>query len=55
MDNRGCQLLYLPAYSLDFNPIELTFLKIKAYVKQNRAVAQEERNVNNTNVVLYLL
>jgi DDE superfamily endonuclease len=34
MDNRGCQLLYLPAYSPDFNPIELAFLKIKAYVKE---------------------
>jgi transposase len=55
MDNRGCQLLYLPAYSPDFNPIELAFSKIKAYVKRNGAVAREERNVNNTDVVLYLL
>lgn len=29
----GCQLVYLPAYSPDFNPIELAFAKLKAYVR----------------------
>lgn len=29
----GCELLYLPTYSPDFNPIEHLFAKIKAFVK----------------------
>lgn len=29
----GCELLYLPTYSPDFNPIENLFAKIKAFVK----------------------
>ena len=28
IDGRGCELLYLPAYSPDFNPIEEAFSKI---------------------------
>jgi transposase len=32
----GCQLVYLPAYSPDCNPIELAFAKLKAHL---RAVA----------------
>lgn len=32
----GCQLVYLPAYSPDFNPIELAFAKLKTHL---RAVA----------------
>ncbi len=31
-----CTLLYLPAYSPDFNPVELLFSKIKAFVKKLR-------------------
>lgn len=31
-----CSLLYLPAYSPDFNPIELLFSKIKAFVRKCR-------------------
>ena len=30
---RGCELVLLPGYSPDFNPIELAFSKIKAFVK----------------------
>jgi transposase len=29
----GCQLRYLPAYSPDFNPIELAFSKLKTYLR----------------------
>jgi len=29
IESRGCQLIYLPAYSPDFNPIEEAFAKIK--------------------------
>jgi transposase len=31
---RGCQLIYLPSYSLDFNPIEEAFAKIKNILRQ---------------------
>ena len=29
----GCELLYVPTYSPDFNPIEHLFAKVKAFVK----------------------
>ncbi len=29
----GCQLRFLPAYSPDFNPIELTFAKLKTHLR----------------------
>jgi transposase len=29
----GCQMLFLPAYSPDFNPIELAFAKIKQHLR----------------------
>ena len=32
----GCELLYLPTYSPDLNPIEHLFAKIKAFVKALR-------------------
>ena len=34
IEARGCQLIYLPAYSPDFNPIEEAFAKIKGMVRQ---------------------
>ena len=37
-----CTLLYLPAYSPDFNPIELLFSKLKAFVKALRPLALPE-------------
>lgn len=32
----GCELLYLPTYSPDFNPIEHLFAKVKAFIKRLR-------------------
>ncbi len=32
----GCELLYLPTYSPDLNPIEHLFAKIKAFIKSLR-------------------
>ena len=32
----GCELLYLPTYSPDLNPIEHLFAKVKAFVKALR-------------------
>jgi transposase len=37
IEERGCELVYLPAYSPDFNPIEEAFSKIKGKVCQARA------------------
>jgi transposase len=34
---RGCELLYLPPYSPDFNPIEEAFAKLKALVRKAEA------------------
>lgn len=36
VDAAGCELLYLPTYSPDFNPIEHLFAKLKAFVKALR-------------------
>jgi transposase len=33
IESRGCELVYLPAYSPDFNPIEEAFSKIKGTVR----------------------
>jgi transposase len=30
IESRGCELIYLPPYSPDFNPIEEAFAKLKA-------------------------
>ena len=34
IEERGCQLIYLPAYSPDFNPIEEAFSKIKGILRR---------------------
>ena len=33
----GAELLYLPPYSADFNPIELAFAKFKAFLRKTAA------------------
>ena len=38
---QGCELLYLPSYSSDFNPIEEAFSKIKGMVRQAAARTRE--------------
>jgi transposase len=37
IERRGCQLLYLPPYSPDFNPIEEAFSKVKALLRRAQA------------------
>jgi len=37
IEARGCELLYLPPYSPDLNPIEEAFSKIKGVLRQIRA------------------
>jgi transposase len=36
VESYQCKLRYLPSYSPDFNPIELVFSKIKAFIKALR-------------------
>ena len=41
IEGRGCELLYLPPYSPDFNPIEQAFSKIKGILRRAEARARE--------------
>jgi transposase len=41
IEERGCELLYLPPYSPDFNPIEEAFSKIKAVLRKVEARTRE--------------
>jgi transposase len=34
VEDRGCELLYLPAYSQDYNPIEEAFSKIERFLRR---------------------
>jgi transposase len=37
----GCRVLFLPSYSPDFNPIEMAFSKIKAWLRRMAARTRE--------------
>ena len=41
IEQQGCQLLYLPSYSPDLNPIEEAFSKIKRLVRKAEARTEE--------------
>jgi transposase len=41
IEQRGCELLYLPPYSPDFNPIEEAFAKIKGLLRKAEARSRE--------------
>jgi transposase len=41
IEQQGCGLLYLPAYSPDYNPIEEAFAKIKKLLRKARARSKE--------------
>src|SRR5438874_6165624 len=41
IEEHGCQLLFLPAYSPDFSPIEETFSKLKANLRRVGARTRE--------------
>jgi transposase len=41
VEGRGCELIYLPPYSPDLNPIEQAFSKIKNLLREARARAYE--------------
>lgn len=37
IEAQGCEVLFLPSYSPDFNPIEQTFSKLKTFVRKRKA------------------
>jgi transposase len=41
IERRGCQLIYLPSYSPDYNPIEEAFAKIKNLLRKVAARTKE--------------
>lgn len=41
IERQGCELLYLPRYSPDFNPIEGAFAKIKGILRKAEARTRE--------------
>jgi transposase len=41
IESRGCELLYLPPYSPDLNPIEEAFSKIKGFLRKVEARTRE--------------
>ena len=41
MEQRGCELLYLPSYSPDFNPIEEAFSKMKGFLRKVEARSRQ--------------
>ena len=41
IEKRGCELLYLPPYSPDFNPIEEAFAKLKTLLRKAGARTRE--------------
>ncbi|HEX5916014.1 MAG TPA: transposase, partial [Rubrobacter sp.] len=41
IEQRGCELVYLPAYSPDYNPIEEAFAKIKNLLRKAAARTKE--------------
>jgi DDE superfamily endonuclease len=34
IEGKGCELVYLPSYSPDFNPIEQAFSELKSYLRE---------------------
>lgn len=41
IEERGCKLWFLPAYSPDLNPIEEAFSKVKAHLRKSAARTRE--------------
>ena len=41
IEQRGCELVYLPPYSPDFNPIEQAFSKVKGLLRKAEARTRE--------------
>jgi transposase len=41
IETHGCQVIYLPTYSPDLNPIEEAFSKIKAFVRRAKVLVRD--------------
>ena len=41
VEERGCEVVYLPPYSPDFNPIEQAFSKLKGLLRKAQARTRE--------------
>ena len=41
IEERGCELVFLPSYSPDFSPIEEAFSKLKALLRRDKARTKE--------------
>ena len=41
IEHKGCELLYLPPYSPDLNPIEEAFSKVKGILRKAEARTRE--------------
>jgi transposase len=41
IEGKGCELVYLPPYSPDYNPIEQAFSKLKSYLRAACARSQQ--------------
>ena len=41
IEGEGCEIIYLPPYSPDFNPIEEAFSKLKSYLREACARSQK--------------
>jgi DDE superfamily endonuclease len=37
IEGKGCELVYLPPYSPDFNPIEQAFSKVKGLLQESQS------------------
>ena len=46
-------VLFLPPYSPDYNPIELAFSKIKAYVRREGVLRREDPNDHEDDTYVY--
>lgn len=49
--------MFLPPYSSDYNPIELAFSAIKAFVRRDGTLGREDvdQNIDDTYVYLHLI
>ncbi|KJA17558.1 hypothetical protein HYPSUDRAFT_146386, partial [Hypholoma sublateritium FD-334 SS-4] len=54
--DRGMRVLFLPPYSPDYNPIELAFSSIKAYVRRHGELGRQDvdQKADDTYVYLHL-
>jgi hypothetical protein len=51
---RGYRLKFLPAYSPDFNPIELTFSAIKAFVRRMGIIGRPDLEAEDDDTYVYV-